>query len=283
MGTLPIASNTTLHLPDLHQATQTASTTNQNTAHPTNDLLTIVSPRPPPGYNSGDHFQSSYGPLQNPNPHSRPSINGPPLSYPGGSSSPYPPESQNRHQLSAEDAKSKDDIHYSVKMRSTGKSVFRKGKFKDGGAEMGVAKDRSLMSSKSIALELTYNFFFKLTSGGAEAEFGSDSAFGDKRWLLDMTINGRKEVWVWEANKQSLSQKLSGQNKGVSLRRAGSNGPPAAIFTHEDDSMGSTRSTIGCFELQGPALTGELGDDFQDFALLAWCRMTQEYLRRRSR
>ncbi|RYP83730.1 hypothetical protein DL769_001304 [Monosporascus sp. CRB-8-3] len=234
-----------------------------NTAHPTNDLLTIVSPRPPHGYNSSDHFQSSYGPLQNPNPHSRPSINGPPLSYPGGYQVPpthlnprtgisFPQKMYAWYFFSNSDgesyielgpqAKSKDDIHYFIKISSIGTS---------------------------------------LTSGGAKAEFGSDSAFGDRRWLLDMTINGKKEVWVWDANKQSLSQKPSGQNRGASLRRAGSSGPPAAIFTHEHDSMDSTRSTIGYSEFQGPALTGELGDDFQDVALLAWCRMTQKYLRRR--
>lgn len=49
------------------------------------------------------------------------------------------------------------------------------------------------MGSKSI---------LALTASGAEAEFGSDLAFGDKRWLLDMTVNGLKATWVWGKKEQ---------------------------------------------------------------------------------
>lgn len=166
-------------------------------------------------------------------------------------------------------AKSRDNINCSCKMKATGKTEVRWGKFNDNESLIGEGKVKGLglLSTTSI---LTL-------ASGAQAVMSSASSLRNKGWVIEMKINGKTEKWIWMNNKTSLSKKLiSGQKPGMSLVRADGSGPPSATLTPNNDLTGITKSTIGIFEFHGPALTGELGGEFQAFAMLSWMRMTQK-------
>ncbi|CAH0022261.1 unnamed protein product [Clonostachys rhizophaga] len=153
---------------------------------------------------------------------------------------------------------------------SSGKITLRRDNFKHNGEHLGELKMKGAMGSK---------YQIKLPNGH-ETEYKGNFRF---------PYRGSMESWSWTSTSKSigdkltdkLNQKLTGKEKSLQLVGK-SSGIVAATVAAEEDSMSSglsltsNKKLIGRFEFKGPVLSGELGNDFTTFAIMAFLRTKHE-------
>lgn len=141
---------------------------------------------------------------------------------------------------------------------------FKAGNYKSNGPLIGEADNKSIVSSKAV---IKFN--------GYETELAKPVlSLGSASYSLEIPVNGRREVWEWLPNDNSLSAKLM-KTKGWKLVRKGAESAPAVVFTDDAGSGFSSKTKMGSFEFVGQGATGELGDMFANIAVISLVKIKQ--------